>query len=144
MAKSGFYKYLVGSDYLELINSVTKKAKVYYTHEYKSWHGRPPIMLSGLPFDGTVTSLADITSEAGTPPVFVASNDLKKILLFNWFNESALTMYYLGETRALAKYVKDSLERTVAKTGEDWIRDSRIYIIDYLLSKAGEYDYEEV
>jgi len=144
MAKSGFYKYLVGLDYLKLINSVTKKAKVYYTHEYRSYHSCPPIMLSGLLFDGTVTSLANITSEAGTPPVFVVSDDSEKILLFNWFNESALTMYYLGETRALARYVKDSLERSIAKTGEDWIRDGRIHIVDYLICKAGEFDYEEV
>ena len=144
MAKSGFYKYLIGSDYLELIYSATKKAKVYYTHEYKSYHGRPPIISTGLLFDGTVTSLANITSKAGTPPVFVVSNDSEKILLFNWFNESALTMYYLGETRALARYVKDSLEKSIAKTGEDWIRDGRIHIVDYLICKAGEYDYEEV
>jgi len=144
MAKSGFYKYLAGSDYLELINSVTKKAKVYYTHEYKSYHGRPPIIATGLMFDGTVTSLANITSEVGTPPVFVVSDDSEEILLFNWLNEEALTMYYLGETRPLARYVKDSLEKSIPETGEIWIRDSRIYIIDYLLSKAGEYDYEEV
>lgn len=151
MAKSGFYKYLLDEDYRDVLNRVlgikskARRIDTLYTQSYSSAYAYPGIFPSSYSYNGTWDSLALVSSHVGIPPVFLVDDKKERLLFFNWFSESALTMYYLEEWDALARYVKDTLTKTISKDrSQGWIRNSHIFILDSMVDLVCGKDFEEV